>query len=128
MVLTSLGSLLILVLLALAGFALASSTSMTIEEAKRACEQFDKRSVTRQQVESIFGKPIYDQTHDNFKKCTWHFTSSSLEKIELFSVIIYARRGEDTYLLSTYDGVVTGKNAWILRWIMLKARLGFKVD
>jgi len=118
MVRISLFSLLVLLLLVLGGLALTSS-GMSIEEAEAAYQRLKSEQVTSSQAESVFGKPLVHSKQNRLKM--WYFTKSSLDTLDVFSLVLDAESGAISRSVATW----TGWSAWRFRWGLFKWRLGF---
>jgi hypothetical protein len=114
----TLGSLLVLLMLVVGGLALTSS-GMSIEEAEAAYQRLQSERVTSSQAESVFGKPLVPPKQNRLKM--WYFTKSSLDTLEVFSLVLDAESGLISRSVTTW----TGWGAWRFRWGLFKWRLGF---
>jgi hypothetical protein len=119
----SLVSLLAIVLLIVAAFAMTSS-NLSIEEAKSRVAGLNG-DLTREEVEKVFGKPFAVKAQPKLTLIAWCFFEHSIDKTDSYSVIL-ALHGEDR--VGRVDGFkqsYMGKDAWIFRWLILRWRLGF---
>ena len=120
-------SLLILLLLIFAGLALISSSGLSIELAKESYQRL-RGDVTKEQAESILGKPLLKQVRTGYTLYAWIFTSQSIDRIDAYSVFMALDDGRNTAQLLDQEWSATGAGAWNYRWWMLKYKLGLNPD
>ena len=123
----SLASLLILLLLVIAGLVLTSSSGLSIEEARVQYNRLGLRT-TLEHVESIFGRPSEIVTYDDCKVYHWVFADQSIDKIDYFVVLFLLKHEAMDGRITNPEWTVTGWDSWKSRWRLLKGRLGFSVD
>ncbi|MFT3880703.1 MAG: hypothetical protein QM703_13690 [Gemmatales bacterium] len=120
----TLGSVLVLLLLALAGLALTSS-GMSIEEAREAYKHLRQEHASLAQAERLFGRPLINPKYPALK--VWFFTESSSNSIKLYAVCKNETEEESVWMDSE-NAPLTGWDAWKFRWWLFKLRLGFSLD
>jgi hypothetical protein len=120
----SLSLLLMVMLLPAAVIILIAPTSISIEEAKALHNQLTDNCLRADAIR-LLGKP-YKEDRDI---SVWLYTKHQLNETYFYSIAYdWKVTNPSAPRCFCYEDSVTGWNAWIFRWDMLKVRLGFKVD
>jgi len=114
-----------LLILAVAGFYLLSSSGMTAGEAETAFAEL-KSNNSREKAERLLGKPYSEDTENGITTLSWQYYTHGLMKIDAFHCTMACDQQGKVQSSSSIKVRVEGWEAWRWRWNKVKQRLGIK--
>ncbi|MFT3880705.1 MAG: hypothetical protein QM703_13700 [Gemmatales bacterium] len=117
----SLVSLLVVVLLAVVVLA-ALTSGLSIEEAKARVAGL-QGNVTRNEAVGALGKADTEEVEQGRTTLSWSFFRHSFDKVDCYFILWLANDGK-VGTLGDHNITIVGREAWQMRWNILKWRLG----
>lgn len=119
--------LFMLLLLSVVGIALVSSSGITPDVAHTILTQRLTDKTTRAEVEHLIGKAQNESTQQNGSTMLeWHFTKHSINQVDLFEYKTFCNENGTIHNSSGIRCQFDGWSAWQIRWMLMKARFGWK--
>jgi hypothetical protein len=126
MVRICLAAFFILMILMVVSFLLLNSSEMTAEEAATAFALL-KQKDSREQIEGLLGEPFYVSADMDGKTIViWQLTTERIQYFDLFWCNVICDQNGKVQRIQSNKIHADGWEAWSLRWVVLKGKMGFK--